>query len=165
MFLITFARPTNLPMYQTLIYCHHWMRWLVLVSLVLAVYRAYKGTFTQTAFSKRDDQLRHWTATFTHIQLMLGIVLYFQSPVTKYFLSHFKEALHNIEISFFGLIHSSLMLIAIVLVTIGSAKSKRQLTDQQKFKTMLIWYSSAFILIFIAIPWPFSPFANRPYFR
>jgi cbb3-type cytochrome oxidase subunit 3 len=30
---------------------------------------------------------------------------------------------------------------------------------------MLVWFTIALIIIFIAIPWPFSPFANRPYFR
>ena len=63
------------------------------------------------------------------------------------------------------MIHSSLMLTAIVLITIGSAKAKRKPTDQEKFKTMLVWFSIALLIIFIAIPWPFSPFANRPYYR
>jgi hypothetical protein len=57
------------------------------------------------------------------------------------------------------------MFVAIVLITIGSAKAKRKSNDTQKFKTMLIWFSIALLIIFIAIPWPFSPLANRPYIR
>jgi len=37
--------------------------------------------------------------------------------------------------------------------------------DKEKFKIMLLWYGIALIIILIAIPWPFSPLANRPYLR
>lgn len=151
-------------MYQALIFYHSIMRWLVLASLLFAIYSASKGYVSKSAFSKTDNAVRHWTATIAHIQLMIGMVLYFQSPTIKYFMSNFKEA-KNFDITFFGLIHSSLMLTAIVLVTIGSAKSKRKQTDKEKFQTMLIWFSIALTIIIIAIPWPFSPFSNRPYFR
>jgi hypothetical protein len=57
------------------------------------------------------------------------------------------------------------MLIAIVLITIGSAVAKLKTVQENKFKTMLIWFSIALVIIFIAIPWPFSPLANRPYLR
>jgi len=57
------------------------------------------------------------------------------------------------------------MLTAIVIITIGSALAKRKKTDKEKFKTMLVWFSAALLIIFIAIPWPFSPLANRPYIR
>jgi hypothetical protein len=57
------------------------------------------------------------------------------------------------------------MITSVVLVTIGSALAKRRPTDKEKYKTMLIWFSITISIIFIAIPWPFSPFANRPYFR
>jgi hypothetical protein len=152
-------------MYQTLPFYHNFMRWIVLASLLFAIYRAYKGYYSKAAFSKIDNAVRHWTATIAHVQLMIGMVLYFQSPIIKYFMANFKEAVKTFDLLFFGLIHSSLMLTAIVIITIGSAKAKRKPNDNEKFKTMLIWFSIALIIIFIAIPWPFSPLANRPYYR
>ena len=116
-------------------------------------------------FSKTDNAVRHWTATIAHIQLVVGIVLYTQSPIIKYFWQNFKEAIRNLDTAFFGLLHIILMLTAIVLITIGSALSKRKTTDKEKFKTMLVWFLISLLIIFIAIPWPFSPLANRPYFR
>lgn len=152
-------------MYNTLLFLHNIMRWLVLASLLFAIFRAYKGYFSKSIFSKTDNALRHWTATIAHVQLMIGMVLYFQSTVIKYFWANFDAAIKQLDVAFFGLIHSSLMLIAIIIITIGSAKAKRKETDNEKFKTMLIWLSIAIIIIFIAIPWPFSLLANRPYFR
>lgn len=91
--------------------------------------------------------------------------MYVQSPIVKYFFKNFKEGIENPEIAFFGIFHILLMLSAIILITIGSALAKRKLNDRDKFKTIFLWFSFALIIIFIAIPWPFSPIANRPYFR
>lgn len=152
-------------MHQSILICHSFMRWLVLVSLIYSIYIAYKGYSLQLSFTKRDNLVRHWTATIAHIQLVLGILVYVQSPIVKYFWKNFKEGIQNIDTFFFGLIHIILMLVAIVFITIGSALAKRKLSDEQKFKTMFIWFTIALVIIFIAIPWPFSPLANRPYFR
>lgn len=160
-----FASLNKFTMYQTLTFYHSILRWLVLASLLYAIYRAYKGYTSNAQFLKTDNATRHWTATISHIQLVIGITLYTQSPIIKYFWNNFNEAIHNLDTAFFGLLHIILMLTAIILITIGSALSKRKITDKEKFKTMLVWFSISLIIIFIAIPWPFSPLANRPYFR
>ncbi len=152
-------------MYQTLTFYHNLVRWLVLASLLYAIARAYKGYVSKAAFTKTDNTVRHLTATICHIQLMIGMLFYFKSPVIRYFFANIDVAILNIDVVFFALIHSLLMLTAIVLVTIGSAMAKRKQTDKAKFRTMLIWFSLALVIIFIAVPWPFSPLANRPYYR
>ena len=152
-------------MYQSLIIIHSIVRWFVLASLVYAIYRSYIGYTSNTVFSKRDNAVRHWTATIAHIQLVIGMLFYTQSPVIQYFWKHTKEALSNTEVLFFGLIHMGLMLAGIVIITIGSALAKRKKSDKEKFKTMLWWFAIALFIIFIAIPWPFSPLASRPYLR
>jgi len=152
-------------MFQTLTFYHSTMRWLVLASLIYAIYRAYKGYASNTQFSKADNTVRHWTATIAHIQFVIGIIFYIQSPTVKYFWNNFNEAIHSLDTVFFGLLHIILMLTAIIFITIGSALSKRKTIHKEKFKTMLVWFSISLIIIFIAIPWPFSPLATRPYFR
>lgn len=152
-------------MYSTLLVLHSYWRWVVLLSLVYAIYRGIRGFSGAVAFTKTDNLIRHNTATIAHVQLILGYLLYFNSQLVSYFRSHYAEASKNATMQFFGLTHVLLMTIAIVLVTIGSSAAKRQLTDQAKFKTMTIWFVLALLVIFVAIPWPFSPLANRPYFR
>lgn len=152
-------------MYQSLLFCHSVLRWFVLVSLLYSIFRAYKGYSSKLPFTKTDNSVRHWTATIAHIQLIFGILIYVQSPIVKYFWKNFSAGIKNPDLAFFGIIHILLMLSAIVLITIGSALAKRKQDDSDKFKTMLLWFSIALIIIFIAIPWPFSPLANRPYFR
>jgi hypothetical protein len=152
-------------MYQTLTFYHSFFRWLVLASLLFAIYRGFAGLIRRSTFSKSDNLIRHWTATIAHIQLIIGITLYSQSPAIKYFWANKSTAIKNLDVTFFALIHLVLMFTAIVLITVGSALAKRRATDEAKFRTMLIWFAIALLVIFTAIPWPFSPLANRPYWR
>lgn len=133
--------------------------------LLYAIYRASTGYFKNELFTKADDSVRHWTATVAHIQLMLGIILFTNSPVAKGYWASGQELLQDFDTTFFGLIHSILMLTSVVILTIGSALAKRTTADRDKFRIMLLWFSVALLIIFIAIPWPFSPFSNRPYLR
>ncbi|MBQ4912843.1 hypothetical protein J8L85_00240 [Maribacter sp. MMG018] len=152
-------------MYSTVLILHSIFRWLVLLSLVYAIFRAGRGYFTKSSFSFWDNKVRHWTATIAHVQLILGMLVYMKSPLVQYYFANFKTSISNWDLTFFGLFHFTLMVVAIVLITIGSAKAKRKATDLEKFKTILLWFSIALTIIFIAIPWPFSPLANRPYIR
>lgn len=152
-------------MYPNLLAIHSIFRWLVLVSLIYTIIRAYRGWIGRKIFSRFDNRLRHYTATIAHIQFLLGIILYFISPLVTYFMAEFSSAVHQRQIRFFSMEHSTMMLLSVVLITIGSMKAKRKITDLQKFKTVAIWYSVSLLIILVNIPWPFSPFADRPYFR
>jgi len=152
-------------MYLILLASHSLVRWLVLASLLFAISRAYQGLRSKKKFTAVDNSVRHWTATIAHIQLLLGLGLYFISPIIDYFLHHFKDAVHQRDIRFFGMEHISMMLLAVVVITVGSAKAKRRPTDAEKFRTVAIWFSIGLLIILSSFPWSFSPFTSRPYFR
>ena len=150
-------------MHQTLLTLHSLFRWAVLIALCLSIYTAWQGHRKLKPFTKKDNALRHWTATIAHIQLLFGIIIYTQSPTAKAMLAEIGNGWSPPV--FFGLLHPLLMLLAIVVITIGSAKAKRKALDTEKFKIIFTFFSIGLILIFIAIPWPFSPLAQRPYIR
>jgi len=152
-------------MYNSILVLHSLVRWLLLFSLIFGLYRAYYGWKSKSIFGPWDNRARHVTATIAHVQLIFGLWLYFISPIVNYFFENFREAVHMREIRFFGMEHVTMMTIAITLLTVGSIKVKKKSTDQEKFKTMLIWYSIVLVIIFLSIPWKFSPFTARPYFR
>lgn len=152
-------------MYSFLLALHSLVRWLVVITLVASVINAYRGWLGARPFGAGSRRLRMATVTIAHIQLILGISLYIISPVVKYFLENFGTAVKMREMRFFGMEHSSMMLLSIVLLTIGSAKAKRKSTSREQYKTIAIWYSIAFVILFLSIPWGFSPLTHRPYFR
>ncbi len=152
-------------MYAHLLVAHSLLRWLVLACLLYAIFRAYTGYCRRRPFTKADNAVRHWTATAAHIQLMIGMVLYTQSPLVRFFWKQPGDGARYPDAGFYGLVHALLMLIAVVVLTIGSALARRRAEDRQKFRTMLVWFAVALLIIFLAIPWPFSPLSARPYFR
>jgi hypothetical protein len=152
-------------MYSLFLLLHSFTRWLLLVSLLYATGRGVAGWIARRPFTRHDNLMRHLTATIAQVQLVIGYVLYFRSPLTAYFREHAKDAALPFEFRFFGWIHVLLMTVAVILLTIGSAAAKRQTTDAAKYRTMTIWFVLALLLIFAAIPWPFSPLAHRPYIR
>lgn len=152
-------------MYYLLLALHSLIRWLVLAGLLFAIIVAYRGWLRRQIYTKFDERVRWITAMIAHVQLVIGISIYLISPIVDYFLHHFHEAVRERQIRFFGMEHITMMLTAIVIITIGSAKAKRKITDQEKFKTMAIWYSIGLLIILTSIPWSFSPLVSRPNFR
>jgi hypothetical protein len=152
-------------MYPTLLFLHSIIRWLVLITLLITIGKGFLGLQKNLPYTKTDDFTRHIAATFSHIQLTIGYLLYFNSPLIAYFRFNFSEALKQFDLVFFGIIHITLMTISVIIITIGSSLAKRQETSQAKFRTTTIFYFISLILILIAIPWPFSPLSARPYLR
>ena len=149
-------------MYQLVLSLHSIVRWLVLAALIVAIYRGFKGWLGKGTFTGTDKTIRQVAASMVHLQFLIGIILYFVSPLTGYLISHFSIAVKNPVISFFGMSHTATMFLAVVDVSIGIILSKRAVTDSKKFSMMALFYTSALIIILIMIPWPFSPFAQRP---
>ncbi|MHB9140576.1 MAG: hypothetical protein ACYC25_01720 [Paludibacter sp.] len=139
-------------MYPILLILHSSLRWLILFSFLYALIRAYYGWLANQKFNKLDSKVLLITSSLAHLQLVIGIVLYFVSPVVSYFLHNFKTAVHQEQFRFFGMEHALMMLIAITIITIGSVIAKRKATDKGKFRTIAIWYSVGIILIVAFMP-------------
>lgn len=140
-------------MYTILLIIHSIVRWLILVVFIYAIIRAFYGWLLKKEFSKTDKQVLLVTASLAHLQLLIGVWLYFVSPTVNFFIHNFHIAVKQKEYRFFGMEHALTMLIAIILITIGSSLAKRKETDTSKFKTIAIWYGLGLILILTAIPY------------
>lgn len=152
-------------LHSVLLTLHSVLRWFVLISLLYAIYLSYKGWFSNSAYSLQDIKVTRITTVIAHIQLLVGLILFAVSPVIHNLFQDFGEAVQQSSIRFYGMEHSLMMIIAIVLITIGSAKSKRITDDTKKFKTVAVWFTIALVIILLMIPWPFSPIDARPWFR
>jgi NADH:ubiquinone oxidoreductase subunit 2 (subunit N) len=61
--------------------------------------------------------------------------------------------------------HITMMFLSVALLTVGSSSAKRKRTDKEKFKTIAVFFTLGLLIIFLSVPWAFSPFTSRPYFR
>ena len=87
----------------------------------------------------------------------MGLVLYLAGPMGYKNIQLFGmgEVMKNPVARFFAVEHITMMLIAIVLIHIGRARSKKALTDLAKHKAAFWFYLIALLLILAGIPWPF----------
>ena len=141
-------------MYTGLLHTHNLFRWLVLIVLILALVFALTGWIKKREWSKKDNITGLILTIFTDIQFLVGIVLYaFVSPITKTAFNDFGEAMKNDDLRFYAVEHIFLMIIALVLIHIGRAKSKKSVAPWKKHRSAAIYYGIALVLIFAAIPW------------
>lgn len=141
-------------MYTGFLHLHDALRWLLLLSLVVTLVKYLAGWFGNQPWKKVDNMLGIVFTSLMDLQLLVGAVLYFfLSPITKMALSDFGAAMKNADLRFYAVEHLSMMLIAVVLVHIGRAKSKKAVTDTGKFRIASIFFLLALALIVAAIPW------------
>lgn len=128
---------------------HSYWAYLALIILILATVNAIMGFVSKREFKDKDLRISLFTLIVMHIQLLIGLGWYFMSPWYKSMKANGIDASNRL----LAVEHPILMLLAIVLITIGWSKQKKQTTDEGKFKTIAIFYSLALLLVLSRIPW------------
>ena len=137
-------------MYNALLHAHSGLRWVALILLVTAIFNAVKGK-SSGEYLKKDKMINLFAMILLHTQLLIGLVMYFQSPKVQFTSGWMKDAM----LRFYGMEHFLMMVIAIVLVTIGRKKAEKADAPIVKHQKIVVWYTIGLIVILAAIPWPF----------
>ena len=143
-------------MFDILKHAHSGLRWIVLALLIYAIFNAFSKWQSGGSFTEKDRKLNLFTLIFTHVQVLLGLGLYFLSPSVQFG----SETMKISELRFFTVEHFAMMIIAAILITVGNAVSKKTADDTAKFKKTFIYFLIGLLIILIAIPWPFRGFGN-----
>lgn len=128
---------------------HSGVAYLALIFLFIVVINAFMGMAGNKEFKDKDKKLGLFGLIFTHIQLLLGLILYFVSPMVQ----GFGVAMKDSTLRLYALEHPLINIIAIVLITIGWSKHKKTTDSKAKFKKFAIFYTLGLILILSRIPW------------
>ena len=150
-------------MYTGMLHLHNLLRYVVVILLIIAVVRGFIGWFGKKEYTSADNKISLFLLISAHIQFLIGLILYFISPIVKVGLSDFGGAMRDNALRFWTVEHALSMLIAIVIITLGRRMSKNGKTDNIKHRRAAVYFTLAMVLIFSAIPWPFSEIA-RPWF-
>jgi membrane protein DedA with SNARE-associated domain len=132
-----------------LVHAHSGLRWLVLGLLLYAIFTAIGKN--KSSYEKRDKMVNLFAMISLHIQLLLGLILYFISPKVSFASGWMKDA----ALRFYGMEHLIGMLAAIVVVTVGRKLAEKQESAILKNKKIALWYVIGLVLIIASIPWPF----------
>ena len=136
-------------MYEILQKAHSGWAYLVLIALVIALLNSILGMNSKREFAAKDKRLALIGLIATHFQLVLGLLLYFISPVGLASLGQIS----NSALRLTSLEHPLINVIAIALITIGWSKHKKANESQSKFKAIAVFYGIGLLLILSRIPW------------
>lgn len=142
-------------MYNTLQFIHSYWAYLTLLIIVLATLNALKGLFAKSDFKHKDLRISLFALIVTHIQIIIGLLLYVYSPNAMGAIKSggMGAVMKDAALRFASVEHPLIMIIAVVLITIGYSKHKKKEEANAKFKTLSIFYTIALLLILSRIPW------------
>ncbi|KGO81157.1 hypothetical protein [Flavobacterium beibuense] len=141
-------------MYDSVLGLHSYWAYATLGLLLIATLNAFGGLSSKRVFTPKDRQISMIALIFSHIQLLLGFVLYFVSP----YFETAKQAgmgavMKDSTLRLYLVEHPLINIIAIALITIGWSKHKKTEDNQAKFKKIGYMYAIALVLLLSRIPW------------
>jgi hypothetical protein len=146
-----------------LVVLHSWLRWILLILLLLSIVKSLAGFINKKALSAGDRKVWLFTMITAHTTLLIGLILLLVGPfgITKGVpegTSVMKDATYR----FYWVEHPVMMILAIVLITIGRGQAKKSISDYNKYKKAFWFFLIALLVILAAIPWPGRPDIGRP---
>jgi|SRR5690606_11983494 len=134
-------------MYNGLLFTHSYLRYIILILLVIVIIASLAGLVARKPYTSTDNKLSLFLFIGTHIQLLLGLILYFVSPVVQFS----GEAMKNPETRYWLVEHNTAMLIAIVLITLARTSSKKMTEARAKHRRMFLFNLIALVIIIVTI--------------
>ncbi|GIV39435.1 MAG: hypothetical protein KatS3mg033_1235 [Thermonema sp.] len=141
--------------YQILLFLHSWLRWAILLTALWVLIRSFRGWQMGLPFKKSDNGMQAAFVGMMHLQLVLGLLLYFVfSPFgLDAFAQGAKVVMKNAGLRYWAVEHATVMLLAVILAQVGRTKSKRARAHKQKFKHAFVFFLISLILMLSRIPW------------
>lgn len=136
-------------MYHFIQKFHSGWAYLAILILIIVVVNSFIGKSSNKEFTAKDRKIALFALISSHIQLLVGLVLYFISPLGSAVFGQMKEA----SLRLTSLEHPLINIIAIVLITIGWSKHKKAATNEAKFQSIAVFYGIGLALILSRIPW------------
>lgn len=133
--------------YSIFQHLHSGFRYIVFVLVVLAIIQSFLGWLGKKPYTELNRKINLFALISAHTQLLIGVVLFFLSPLVKFS----SDTMKDDTMRYFTVEHWVMMLIAIVLITVGHSKSKKKILPENKHKTIAIFYTIAFLVIIGAI--------------
>lgn len=142
-------------MYYTTLFLHSWLRWIVLILMILVIFRSLNGWFGRKDYLASDNKLAVFFIAGMHLQLVIGLLLYFVwSPWgVQLFDAGMGAVMKDSMKRYWAVEHITTMILAVVFAQIGRTRSKKSSTSLAKHKNLAIFTIIALVLILLRVPW------------
>ncbi|MBL7471933.1 hypothetical protein [Robertkochia sediminum] len=139
-------------MYTYLNTLHSYWAYFTLFILVVAVINAVAGLSSNKEYTMAKDlRIGLFALIFSHIQLVLGLILYFVTPLFEAWKA--GGVMGDSLLRLLLVEHPFVNILAIALITIGWSKHKKETTSKGKFKKIAVFYGLGLVLILSRIPY------------
>jgi hypothetical protein len=151
-------------MYNGLLHLHSFLRWIILLLLVIAIFRHLAGMSAKRTISDGDRKVDLFLMISAHLTLLIGLYQWFTGPWGWKLIqsTEMSVIMKNDQYRFWAIEHITGMLIAIILITIGRGAVKRS-ADWRIHKKAFWFFLIALLIILATIPWPFRAGIGRPW--
>ena len=140
-------------MYAIIKIVHSYWAFFVLIILILAILNSIRGKVFGKDFGVKDLRISLFGLIFSHIQVLIGLILYFISPWFYQLSSMGMKVMKNTESRLYLIEHPITNILAIILITMGWSLQKRQSDSSKKFLRIALFYSLGLLLLLTLIPW------------
>ncbi len=138
---------------NTIKFLHSNWAYLTFIILIVAICNAWIGIIKKKEFSAKDLRISLFGLILSHIQLLLGLILYFVSPYFKVWSSGASVVMKDATYRLYLIEHPFANLVALFLITVGWSLHKRQETSRKKFLRIGVFYLLGLLLLLSRIPW------------
>ena len=132
-----------------LLFLHSLLRYLLLLFLAGAAFFAWRGYLLGRPILNGERMVTIIAVLLAHVQLVLGVALY----AIRY---QAFDQMAEVSRRFWKFEHIGTMIVAVVLITLGRALSKRARDERRKQFLIGLTFLIALALILWAIPWPLT---------
>jgi len=133
--------------YSFVQHLHSGFRYIVMVLFIYTILMALLGWLGNRPYTNGNRLSNLFAMISAHTQLLIGIVLYFLSPLVAFNSTTMKDPVTR----YFTVEHWVIMIIAIALITVGHSKSKKLVLPEAKHKTIALFYGIALLIIIGAL--------------
>ena len=144
-------------MYETIKSLHSYWAYIVIIVLLVAIINALMGRSKKRDYLAKDFRIALFGLIVSHIQLVIGLVLYFVSPRFELWSELGGKVMSNSLARLYLVEHPFVNILAIVFITIGYSKHKKKVESSAKFKTVWIFYLIGLVLLLSRIPYDVWP--------
>ncbi len=140
-------------MYEIILNIHHYLAFVALALLAWATINGIMGVTSEKIFEESHRKTNLFALISVHTMLLLGLILLAVSPGVESFINNYAVDKSNSVLRNMYMVHPTINIIAVILVTIGNAKSKKVIGNGNKFKFTMIFYGIGLLLILSQLPW------------
>src|SRR5699024_11633985 len=114
-------------MHTVVLHTHSFWAYIVLIVLIITLINSIVGLAGKKEFISKDFRLALFSLIVTHIQLLLGLILWFVSPMGLKSITNngMREVVKNSVFRLNAVEHPLMIIIAVILITIVFSKHKK----------------------------------------